>query len=180
MRAIIASLLVLTTLLAGCGIGSKSKASSSNSEASASKSENKETSKGQNAPTVTAKDTFPEITFNRIRWYSREPAPQKTGGVWVYTKDKHPGNMSDSLDFEKNDVVLVQISDTAYKGYEMEPVGVQVMDNDVIRFVLRPIKPEKDEPDAEAARCWISVEKGKLDGKKFQVVDDEYKPLKVD
>ncbi|MFC4076378.1 hypothetical protein [Salinithrix halophila] len=172
---------LMMMILAGCSLLlSQADKKSGNQEVQSE--EKKDTGKSKEDDGVegaqSVNESYEEIPFQAVNWIGGSPDRQARGGIWVYTKEKHPGNIDDSFDWDNEDVLLVQVSDKEYEGYEMNPKGLQFLDNDVIRVVVQLKKDDLSSKD-EAPRRYIKVEKGSLDGKKFIVETEEGDRLKT-
>jgi hypothetical protein len=180
---ILVSFALMSSLLSGCGQllsavsnpPKDSKASENTSDTKGQDGQNQEDVEGATAP----QETYQEIKFQPINWINGAPDPQPTPGVWVYTKEKHPGNLEDSFTWDEEDVLLVQIGNPEYEGYEMTPTNLQIIKPDVVRVVVKLEKDEFQTEEKEPARVYMTVKRGSLDGKKFIVVDQNGKKLQT-
>ncbi|WP_078552293.1 hypothetical protein [Bacillus alkalicellulosilyticus] len=125
---------------------------------------------------VAPNQSLPEISVQNITWYFGVPDRQPNAGIWVYTEDNHPSALS-NVNFDNNDVLLVQISNEEYYGSSMDIRALQVVDENVVRIVVRLDEPEPD--SNEQARRYANVPKGELDGKSFIVETEDGEPLSV-
>lgn len=156
--------LVCILLLSGCGLltdeGDKD-----------AKEEEKKTTGVQ-----AAKETAQQPWFEDAYWddMSEDFPRRSSGGIWYYTEEKHPGNIDDIFEWDEVDVLHIQLSDKEYYGYVIYPIGVELLEDDVVKVVLK-LKKGKTHgtSDAEAARVLIEVKKGELEGKKFSVETED-------
>ncbi|MBA4495231.1 hypothetical protein ACFO25_00345 [Paenactinomyces guangxiensis] len=119
-----------------------------------------------------ANQTYKEIPFTPINWVMGAPDRQPQGGVWIYTKEEHPGSLDNSShDWEKKDMLLVQIKEKKYYGYKMEITALQVIKPDVIRIVVKLNKgTTSSSTEGEAARRYAELDKGAIDPKKMKFI----------
>ncbi len=80
-------------------------------------------------------------------------------GIWYHTKEEHAGNIDEEFDWDEVDVLHIQLSEKAYYGHRIEPVGIELLDNDTVRATLQLEKTDDFETD-EAARVFIKVKRG--------------------
>ncbi|OYD07494.1 hypothetical protein [Paludifilum halophilum] len=153
-------------LLTGCAALMSDEGKDEEKKGEEAKAEEKKEENEEIEGAQAANETFEEIEFQPINWIMGAPDRQPKGGFWVYTKEKHPGNISDSFDWDQNDVLLVQISDKKHYGKKLVPKALQVLDDDVVKVV---VKLDEDGSEGKAPRRYIKVDKGALDGKKFIV-----------
>lgn len=117
---------------------------------------------------VETEQVYPEIPFQNINWFFGSPDRQPNGGIWVYTSETIPSGYEDTIDWELNDLLLVQVNDPKYIDHELEIKALQILDDNVVKIVVS-IEPDEYSTDKKAARRYASVEKGQLQGKKFLV-----------
>nr|WP_106781049.1 hypothetical protein [Lysinibacillus timonensis] len=111
---------------------------------------------------------YPEVSFQNINWFFGSPDRQPTGGIWVYTSETIPSGFDNTVDWETEDLLLVQINDPKYVDHDMEYKALQVIDDNVVKIVVS-LEADESSTDKEPARRYASVEKGELVGKKFLV-----------
>ena len=101
------------------------------------------------------------------------------GGIWYNTKERHLGTIArEGYKWDDYDVLMIQLSDQKYYGYEIEPLAIELVKNHVAKVTLRLEDMDVDEEDAKPARVFIYIyDKGKLKGKKFLIVDEDEKRL---
>ncbi|SFJ10862.1 hypothetical protein [Thermoflavimicrobium dichotomicum] len=185
---------LVSVLLTGCSTllnlasdNKDSKNTSSKTESSAQKANadsgdsnnNNSESEGKKA-----NETYEEIAYQPINWLMGAPKRQPHGGVWIYTKEKHPGSLENSsLDFNKNDYLLVQISDKKYFGYDMDVTALQIIKPDLIRIVVR-LEKDSSSTSSEplAPRRYLEIKKGAIDPDKmkFIVETEQGEKLSID
>ncbi|WP_025026319.1 hypothetical protein [Caldalkalibacillus mannanilyticus] len=105
----------------------------------------------------------PEIKFREINWMMGAPKRQPTGGIWIFSGENHPQEISNSFNWETKDVLLIQISNEEYKGYGLDIRSLQILNDEVINVLVELSAPD-DEKEL-APRRYIEVDKGALDGK---------------
>lgn len=105
----------------------------------------------------------PEIKFREINWMMGAPKRQPTGGIWIFSGENHPQEISNSFNWETKDVLLIQISNEEYKGYGLNIRSLQILNDEVINVLVELSAPD-DEKEL-APRRYIEVDKGTLDGK---------------
>ncbi|ALX49664.1 hypothetical protein [Lentibacillus amyloliquefaciens] len=113
------------------------------------------------------------ISFEQVSWLGGVPDRQPEAGVWYYNQNDHPEKYADTFNWEEEDILLWQIGDEKYKGYDADTGKLEIMDDDVIKIV---VELEADETDDERApRNYLKVPKGELEGKSFivETVDGE-------
>ncbi|SFS64787.1 hypothetical protein [Marininema halotolerans] len=150
-------LLAFALLFSGCGFESSDGATASNEESSSSKNTNK---------------NF-EVQYEFNNW----DTPWKSeAGVWYFTKEDHPGNLEDYEDFEDEDVLLIQVGNKEYQGYELEPVSVQLVDAETAKVVV-DLDKGRDSEDHSPPRTFLQVDRGVLKYKKFLIESEDGKQL---
>ncbi len=117
---------------------------------------------------VETEQVYPEVSFQNINWFFGSPDRQPNGGIWVYTSETIPSGYEDTIDWESNDMLLVQVNDAQYIDHEMEIKALQILDDNVVKIVVT-IEPDEYSSNKEPTRRYASVEKGQLEGKKFLV-----------
>lgn len=119
-----------------------------------------------------------EVKFD-FNQYSDVPWKSE-GGIWYFTEEDHPGNMGDLADWETDDLLLVQLGDEEYRGYELEPVSVQLLDAETAKIVL-DLKEGDDagSKNADPARTFIEVYRGVLKYKNFIVESKDGEKLRT-
>ncbi|HLR61903.1 MAG TPA: hypothetical protein VK097_05610 [Lentibacillus sp.] len=191
LKLITASFFVLFFLTA-CGDGGSAEGSADEGEASENKeadsqedtssdedsSEGSQSSDGSSSEEDTSGAVKPEsasetISFDQVSWVGGVPDRQPEPGVWYYTQNDHPEKYADTFDWGKEDVLLWQIGDEKYKGYDADTGKLEIMDDDVIKIVVE--LEEDDSDDERAPRNYLKVPKGELEGKSFivETVDGE-------
>lgn len=133
--------------------------------------ENKETESKEEAEVYVAEETFEEIAFQNVNWFFGSPERQPKGGIWVFTEEKHAGELDETFEWEKEDVLLVQVNDPAYINHEMTIKGLQIIDEKTVKIVV-----SLDSKEAEGdtvPRRYVTVEKDTLIGKGFLLEDEK-------
>lgn len=69
--------------------------------------------------------TYKEVDFQNVTWGFGTPDREAKGGVWIYTKEKHPKKFDTTFKWDTNDVLLVQINNPKYKGNRLIPKKLQ-------------------------------------------------------
>ncbi|TFJ92921.1 hypothetical protein [Lentibacillus salicampi] len=118
------------------------------------------------------------VSFDQVNWIGGVPDRQPEPGIWFYTQDDHPEKYADTFNWDEEDVLLWQIGDEKYKGYDADTGKLKIMEDDVIKIV---VELEEDETDDERApRNYLKVPKGELEGKSFiiETVDGEQLSVK--
>ncbi|SFA95781.1 hypothetical protein SAMN04488072_104145 [Lentibacillus halodurans] len=112
------------------------------------------------------------VSFEQVTWIGGVPDRRPDPGIWYYTEDDHPEKYASTFDWEKEDVLLWQIGDEKYQGYDPDTRELEIMDDDVIKIV---VELEEDDTDDRAPRNYLKVPKDKLEGKSFiiETVDGE-------
>jgi hypothetical protein len=128
-----------------------------------------------------AKQAFPEIEFEPVRWIGGAPTGPAGSGVWVYTKAAHPGNIS-SIDWETKDLLLVQLPTDRYAGYGVTITALQPIAPDVVRIVCRltPPSPTNSSDKYRQPREYAMVRTAALADKRFIVADDTLQEIVTD
>jgi len=118
-----------------------------------------------------------KVPFEYNSW-SDVPWPAK-GGIWYFTKEKHPGNLDTYGDWDNEDVLLIQLSDKKYYGYELEPVSVEIVGPETVKITLDLDQSNSSISDnqSQPARVFLSVARGVLKYKKFLIVSEDGKKL---
>ncbi|SOC13350.1 hypothetical protein SAMN05880501_107163 [Ureibacillus xyleni] len=179
MKYVFLYLCLTLLLLVGCSSNEKEKqeekieqtTTETKKEEAQDGSKNKEDISYDETKLVEAVDTakvYPEITFQNINWFFGSPDRQPYGGIWVYTSETIPSGYDDTIDWEQNDLLLLQVNDAQYVDHELEIKALQILDDNVVKIVVS-IEPDEYSTDKKAARRYASVEKGQLGGKKFLV-----------
>lgn len=154
-----------------------SKKDTSDNEKAESTEEEKadEETEGAVAPQASSE----EISFRQVSWMMGSPDRRPNAGVWYYTANDHPSKYDDTFEWEKEDILLWQISDEKYQGYDPDTELLVKMDNDVIKIVVG-LEEDDDPSDEEMPRNFLKVDKGALEGKSFiiETVDGEELSLK--
>jgi hypothetical protein len=123
---------------------------------------------------------FDEYTGSGTSYYD---FPQQTkGGVWIYTKDKHPVALNDlgtDYSWDHRDMIMVQINDPQLKGKEYEVKRLELREENYVNIVVE----EKDysSSDDKPPRFFILVEKNRVkEGEtKFTVSTLDGKTIKL-
>lgn len=120
---------------------------------------------------VMPKSASETISFNQVTWFGGAPKRELNGGVWYYTASDHPEKYDDTFEWEDEDVLLWQISDEEYRGYNSNTEQLKVMDNDVVKIIVKLDEGSSD----NMPRNFLTVGKGSLEGKGFiiETVDGE-------
>lgn len=113
-----------------------------------------------------------EVKFSDI--WTRMPWKSE-GGIWLFTKEDHPGNANDLVySWDEYDVLLIQSGDKKHYGYELKVVSVQLLDAETAKIVVYLNRTNKvGTEDAEPARVFIRVDRGVLQFKKFIVETED-------
>jgi len=133
-----------------------------------------EESSEEAAEAIEPNKSYKELEFERINWIGGAPPVEQEGGIWVYTKDKHPAGFGNQ-DWDHEDVLYIQAS----REYEHQDIVIrklQVISDDVVKIV---VDWEKDIGREAPPRDWATVETGALDGKKFVVEDTSGEKVKL-
>jgi hypothetical protein len=133
--------------------------------------EEKETEAKEEAEVYVAEETFEEIAFQNVNWFFGSPERQPKGGIWVFTEEKHAGELDNTFEWEKEDVLLVQINDPAYINHEITIKGLQVIDDKTVKIVVS-LDAQETEGD-KVPRRYVTVEKDALTGKSFLLEDEK-------
>jgi len=118
-----------------------------------------------------AEETFEEIAFQNVNWFWGSPERQPKGGIWLFTADKHAGELDETFEWEKEDVLLVQVNNPTYVNHEMIIKGLQIIDEKTVKIVVSLEAKETD--DDKVPRRDVTVEKGALSGKSFLLADEK-------
>jgi len=122
------------------------------------------------------KETVKKLPITPIEWTNGLPAPQKTGGVYLFTKQNHPLEMAYSFHWNKNDALLVQINASHARGHELDVLAVEQLKPDRIRIVVK-LTPGKDagNPKAAPASRYVELKRGVIQRQDmtFVVVDEK-------
>lgn len=153
----------------GCGMIEKVVLGKQQGEEKASEESSEEA-----AEAIEPNESFKEIEFQRINWIGGAPAVEQTGGIWVYTKDKHPAGFGNQ-DWDHEDVLYIQAS-SDYEHQDIVIRKMQVISDYVVKII---VAWEKDIGRDAPPRDWAKVEKGELDGKKFIVEDTSGEKVKL-
>lgn len=121
-------------------------------ESNTSEKEDAEDTSGAVKPQSAAKT----VSFTQVTWFYGSPKRELNPGVWYYTASDHPEKFATTFDWEEEDVLLWQIGDEKYKGYGAETEQLQVLDNDVIKIIVKL----EDESWEEMPRRFLKVAKG--------------------
>ena len=108
-----------------------------------------------------AQETYEEISFTLINWKEGAPERQPQGGVWVYTKEKHPAMFQETIDWNSKDMLLVQIEDKKYLGKGLKIKALQIIQPGVTRILVE-FEGEGGEV-GEAPRRYAEIPKGSID-----------------
>ncbi|SFI94725.1 hypothetical protein [Thermoflavimicrobium dichotomicum] len=130
---------------------------------------------------VSLNKTYPEIRFKLHFFDSYVPPRRSTGGIWLYTKEKHAGDIDQEFNWDQTDVLHIQISDSKYNGYSATPLNIQLMDEKTVRVIVKLEKgTDPFQKETDAPRMYIEVEKGKLnEDMKFIVEKDTGETLRT-
>lgn len=175
-------ILLLLVLAAGCSQEKKETSQEVNAENKDDKQkkerseDKKEKSKEEEeeaveAESYEAEQTYEEIPFQNVNWFYGSPERQEKGGIWVFTGEKHAGEIDDTFTWEEEDVLLVQINDPQYKNHEMDIKGLQIIDDETVKIIVSVNKLE-DEGDV-VPRRYATIKKGSLEGKKFKLENED-------
>jgi hypothetical protein len=125
------------------------------------------------AEAIEPNESYKELEFNRINWIGGAPSVEQEGGIWVYTKDKHPAGLGNQ-DWDHEDILYIQAS-SDYEHQDIVIRKLQVISDDVVKIV---VDWEKDIGRDAPPRDWAKVETGLLQGKKFIVEDTSGEKVK--
>lgn len=157
----LAALVLIISMVTGCGTSSNADGEKPDQQQEQAK-ESADISSAQSA-----QKTYPEIPFTLINWMNGVPDRQPQGGVWIYTKEQHPAMFEETLDWDTNDMLLVQLKDPKFIGKSMDITALQVIKPDLIRIL---VKFEDDGVDGEAARRYAEIKKGAIDPQKAKFI----------
>ncbi|GAA0465491.1 MULTISPECIES: hypothetical protein [Alkalibacillus] len=122
------------------------------------------------------------LEFTRVWFTFGSPERQPNAGVWLYTEDDHPSDVTDVFDFDEYDILLYQIGDEEYLGYDLRAQRMVLEDDDVVRVVVgihdEP-KDYRDPEDYEMPRQYLQVNKEDLRGKSFIFETEDGEALSV-
>lgn len=130
-----------------------------------------ETEAKEEAEVYVVEETFEEIAFQNVNWFYGSPKRQPKGGIWVFTAEKHPSEIDGTFDWEKEDVLLVQVNDPAYINHGMTIKALQMIDDKTVKIVVS-LEAEETEGD-KVPRRYVTVEKDALTGKNFLLEDEK-------
>ena len=133
-----------------------------------------EESSEEAAEAIEPNESFKELSSNASIGLAEHPPSNRKGGIWVYTKDKHPAGFGNQ-DWDHEDVLYIQAS-SDYEHQDIVIRKMQVISDDVVKIV---VDWEKDIGRDAPPRDWAKVEKGELDGKKFIVEDTSGEKVKL-
>ncbi len=137
--------------------------------------EKEEKAAEETAGAVEPDQSYQEIEFERINWILGAPGTESTGGIWLYTKEKHPADLDDQ-DWDHKDMLYIQASRNDYEHKDFFIKKIQVISDDVIKII---VGWEKDIGREAPPRDWAQVETGLLQGKKFIVEDSAGEKVKL-
>jgi hypothetical protein len=186
-RRLAALMLLLSVSLTGCGLvplpGTGNwnfHVSKQPPEPSAEAIEAVNNSLGPDPEGAQAASSFYDQPWFESAVFINEP-PMIHGGVWYYTQANHPSSLDDDFSWDEVDVLYIQLGDNRYRGYEAQPVALELINNHVARITLHLQKKEDtfSSDQSEPARTYIKVDKGALKGKSFLVVDESGRKLKT-
>ncbi|MGP4108987.1 hypothetical protein [Virgibacillus sp. L01] len=185
--------MLLILLLAACGSdeeasgsNDKDKDNSTEQEAEKDNSDKEKDDKAEEEKAdeetegaVAPQSSSEEISFRQVSWMMGSPDRRPNAGVWYYTANDHPSKYDDTFKWEKEDILLWQISNKEYQGYDADTELLVKMDNDVIKIVVG-LEKDDDPSDKKMPRNFLKVDKGALEGKSFiiETVDGEELSLK--
>jgi hypothetical protein len=101
-----------------------------------------------------------KVPFESNDW-SDVPWPAK-GGIWYFTKEKHPGNLDTLVEWDNDDVLLIQLSDKKYYGYSLDPISVEIVGPETVKITLDLNHNNSSFSDDQSRRCTRSVEVQKV------------------
>lgn len=136
---------------------------------------------GNQVTPVQPNQVFQEIPFKTVSYIPYNFKPRPKGGIYIYTKEAHAGNIADDFEsyWDKEDMLYVQLGNQ-YRGYEIEPMALEKRNNNTVRIVLQLKATEKAGYESEdPARKFLRVPKGSLKGYNFEVVDESGNALKL-
>lgn len=133
--------------------------------------EAEETEAKEESGVYAAEETFEEIAFQNVNWFFGSPERQPKGGIWVFNAEKHAGELAETFEWEKEDVLLVQVNDPAYINHEMTIKRLQLIDDKTIKIVVSLVE-EETEGD-KVPRRYVTVEKDALTGKNFLLENEK-------
>lgn len=165
---LLASLLSISILIAGCNLFADERTSSKENNIQ--------------------KEVVEELPMTSIEWTNGLPDPQQKGGVYLFTKQNHPIEIAYSFQWNQYDVLLVQSNADQVRGHELDVLavekvspGVDVVEADrlkpnLIRIVVR-LTPGKDagNPNAMPASRYVELKRGLIDMKttRFEIVNEK-------
>lgn len=176
------AILTIIFLLSGCGLiapNSSSNHNDNNNNPEQVSNEQQNNSQNQVQP-IQPDQVYPEIPFDAVSWTPSDFKPRSTGGIFLYTKEKHAGSIDDdfSSDWDEKDILYIQLS-TQYQGYKLEPLAIQKRGDKLARIVLKLTARDTFGSTDKPAFTFIKVPRGALAGYSFEVVDESENPLKV-
>lgn len=133
--------------------------------------EAEETEANEGSGIYAAEETFEEIAFQNVNWFYGSPERQPKGGIWLFNAEKHAGELAETFEWEKEDVLLVQVNDPAYINHEMTIKRLQLIDDKTIKIVVSLVE-EETEGD-KVPRRYVTVEKDALTGKNFLLENEK-------
>lgn len=165
-------------LISGCGLIASNSSNQNNSE---QKSQDQEPTNTQNQiQPIKPDQVYPEIPFDPVTWTPSDFQPRSTGGIFVYTKEKHAGSIDDDFrtDWDEKDILYIQLHNQ-YREFKIEPLAIQKKGEKLARVVLKLTTKNSFDSTDKPAFTFIKVPRGSLNGYSFEVVDESENPLKV-
>lgn len=109
-----------------------------------------------------------EISFQQVNWIGGAPSIHDEAGLWIYTKENHPGTIADNFNWEEEDVLEWQISNEEFFKYRMRTKALEIVDDNVVKIVVEVGEEELTERRRERRnQNFLIVERGALEGKSF-------------
>lgn len=173
---------VLSTLLAGCGLISTEKDDNTKKGAATNTDPNEEDKSDSDEPVAaqSAQSTGKQPWYKWEDFYYSNRVPRhQTGGVWYHTKEEHAGTIDGDFNWDKVDVLEIQLSEKSYYGYKIVPVSFELLENNAAKITVQ-LKPgfNANKNDAEPARVFIQLNQGTIDKKtKYTILTEDGEQL---
>lgn len=159
--------LMFSLLLIGCGFQADPGKGNEKNQADANE-------KGDLTGAQTAQSVGKQPWFEKKQSFYNSPPRFAKGGIWYHTKEEHAGNIDEEFDWDEVDALHIQLSDKAYYGHRIEPVGIELLDNNTARISLQLEKTDEFGTDeAEAARVFIKVKRGTFNQNTKYIIQTE-------
>ncbi|MUV37587.1 hypothetical protein JNUCC1_01393 [Lentibacillus sp. JNUCC-1] len=131
---------------------------------------NESDSESEESKGVAPKSASEQVSYTQVTWFGGSPKRQAEPGVWYYTADDHPSNLDDTFEWEDEDILLWQIGDEKYAGYDADTEKLEIAGDDLIKIIVSFDEdgPSDLHPD-RMPRNYLKVDKDVLSGKSFLV-----------